>query len=30
MDLVYLLLVFALFAGSLAFIRLCDSVRGES
>lgn len=30
MDLVYLLLVFALFAGALGFIRLCDGVRGPS
>jgi hypothetical protein len=30
MDLVYLLLVFALLAAALGFIRVCDRVRGQS
>jgi hypothetical protein len=30
MDIVYLLLVFLLFATALAFVRLCERVRGQS
>jgi hypothetical protein len=30
MDLVYLLLVFVLFATAFGFMRLCERVRGQS
>lgn len=30
MDLIYLLLVLALFAAAFGFVRVCDGVRGRS